>query len=93
MAKETGWGSTRICGEVNKLGCGEISRTTVLKILREHNLEPTPKRGPGFWHDFIHRHKDTLYACDFFTKKVRTMSGLIEIYLLVSSILEQGESG
>ncbi|MDA7528180.1 integrase core domain-containing protein, partial [bacterium] len=76
-------GAARICGELTKLGCGEISRTTVLKILREHNLEPTPKRGPGSWHEFIHRHKDTLYACDFFTKKVWTMGGLTEIYLLV----------
>ena len=65
-----------------KLGCGEISRTTVLKILREHKLEPTPKRGPGSLHEFIHRHKDTLHACDFFTKKVWRMGGLIEIDLL-----------
>ena len=46
-------------------------------------MEPTPKRGPGSWHEFIHRHKDTLYACDFFTKKVWTMGSLIKIYLLV----------
>ena len=83
IAKETGWGAGRICGELMKLGCGEISRTTVLKILREHNLEPAPKRGPGSWHEFIHRHKDTLYACDFFTKKIWTTSGLVEMYLLV----------
>ena len=83
IATETGWGATRICGELTKLGCGIISRSTVQNILREYNLEPNPKRGPGSWHEFIHRHKDTLYACDFFTKKVWTMSGLIEIYLLV----------
>ena len=83
IATETGWGAGRICGELKKLGCGVISRTTVLNILREFNLEPAPKRGPGSWKDFIDRHKNTLYACDFFTKKVWTMGGLIEIYLLV----------
>jgi len=83
IANETGWGATRICGELKKLGCGVICRTTVQNILREHNLEPAPKRGPGSWKDFIDRHKDTLCACDFFTKKVWTAHGLIEMYLLV----------
>lgn len=83
IATETGWGAGRICGELKKLGCGVISRTTVLNILREYNLEPAPKRGPGSWKDFIDRHKNTLYACDFFTKKVWTAHGLIEMYLLV----------
>ena len=83
IANETGWGATRICGELKKLGCGVICRTTVQNILREHNLEPAPNRGPGSWKDFIDRHKDTLCACDFFTKKVWTAHGLIEMYLLV----------
>ena len=83
IANETGWGATRICGELKKLGCGVICRSTVQNILREYNLEPNPKRGPGSWHDFIHRHKDTLYACDFFTKKIWTTSGLVEMYMLV----------
>lgn len=83
IAMETGWGAGRICGELKKLGCGVISRTTVLNILREYNLEPAPKREPGSWKDFIDRHKNTLYACDFFRKKVWTAHGLIEMYLLV----------
>ncbi len=33
MAKETGWGYTRILGELRKLGMGKISRQTVKNIL------------------------------------------------------------
>lgn len=83
LARETGWGAGRLHGELIKLGCAGVSLSTVKNILKEHNLEPAPKRGPGSWHDFIHRHKETLYACDFFTKKIWTKSGLIEMYLLV----------
>jgi putative transposase len=83
LARDTGWGAGRLHGELIKLGCAGVSLSTVKNILREHNLEPAPKRGPGSWHDFIHRHKETLYACDFFTKKIWTTSGLVEMYLLV----------
>lgn len=29
------------------------------------------------------RHTSTLYTCDFFSKKVWTMQGLVDMYLLV----------
>lgn len=83
IAKETGWGAGRICGELKKLGFGRISRSTVLNILKEHNLDPALRRGPGSWYDFIQRHRQTLAACDFFTKKIMTTHGIVEMYLLV----------
>ena len=41
------------------------------------------QRGPGTGSEFIQWHAQTLYACDFFTKKVWTCQGLVEIYVLV----------
>ncbi len=40
LAKETGWGYSRILGELKKLRVGKISRQTVKNILLEHGLDP-----------------------------------------------------
>jgi transposase InsO family protein len=45
--------------------------------------EPGPKRGPRTWSDFIRRHATTLWACDFFSKKVWTCLGLSEMFVFV----------
>jgi putative transposase len=45
ITRETGWGYTRILGEMKKLGIQTISRTTVINILKEHWLDPGPQRG------------------------------------------------
>ena len=81
MATDTGWGYRRILGELKKLRI-KISRATVARILKENGFEPGPKRGEGTWHDFIRRHIKTVWACDFFTKKVWTIRGLVEYYVL-----------
>lgn len=52
IAHETGWGYTRILGELKKLGPRSVSRTTVVNILREAGLDPGPKRGEGTWSEF-----------------------------------------
>jgi putative transposase len=83
LARETGWGYSRLHGELKKLGIRSVSRGTIVNILREHGIEPAPNRGPGTWDEFLKRHAKTLYACDFFTKKVVTMRGIVEMYLLV----------
>jgi putative transposase len=49
IAKETGWGYTRILGELKKLGVTRVSRQTVVNILKANGLEPGPRRGPGTW--------------------------------------------
>ncbi len=81
IAKATGWGYTRILGELKKLRVYNISRATVSRVLRKNGLEPGPKRGRGSWHDFIERHFKTLWATDFFTKKVWTMRGPGSYYI------------
>ncbi len=40
IAKETGWGYTRILGELKKLRVGPVCRQSVKNILIEHGLDP-----------------------------------------------------
>ena len=44
IAKATGFGYTRIIGELRKLGIKKISRQTVRNILKEEGIEPGPER-------------------------------------------------
>lgn len=82
LARETGWGCTRIHGELRKLGIRNVSRTTVLNILRQEGVDPEPIRGPGTWTDFVRRHAATMWACDFFSTKVWTLTGRIDVFVL-----------
>ena len=56
FARETGWGYTRILGELKKLGIRNVSRSTVVNILKENGFDPRPKRGEATWDDFLKRH-------------------------------------
>jgi putative transposase len=82
LAKETGWGYTRILGELKKLGIHSITRSTVKNILKEKGLDPGPKRGEGTWDEFLKQHAASLWQCDFFTQKVVTIKGVREVFLL-----------
>jgi putative transposase len=82
FARETGWGYTRILGELKKLGIANIARSTVANILRANGFDTGPKRGEATWADFVARHAGTLWACDFFSKKVWTLGGLTEVFVL-----------
>ena len=44
IAKTTGFGLTRIVGELRKMGIKKISRQTVRNILKEEGMEPVPDR-------------------------------------------------
>jgi putative transposase len=74
-------GYTRILGELKKLGI-RVSRSTVVNILKEAGLDPGPKRGEGTWDEFITRHAQTLWACDFFSARTWTLRGVVEVYIL-----------
>lgn len=75
IARETGWGSERILGELRKLGVRSVCRTTVRNILKRHGIEPGPQRADPTWDTFLRRHAETLWACDFFTTRVLTGRG------------------
>ena len=83
LAKENSWGYTRILGELRKLGIKSISRQTVKVILKENDIDPGPKRGKGTWDEFLKIHADTLWQCDFVSKPMWTVKGLVDLYFLV----------
>ncbi len=83
IAKATGFGYTRIIGELRKLGIKKISRQTVRNILKEEGIQPGPDRTSDNWDTFVERHANTLWACDFFSVKTVTTRGLRDMYVLV----------
>jgi putative transposase len=82
LARENGWGYTRILGELKKLGIRTISRSTVVNILKEAGLDPGPKRGKGTWDQFVKRHAATLWAADCVSVRTLTAAGFVDLYLL-----------
>ena len=82
LAREYGWGYTRILGELKKLGIRTVCRSTVINILKEAGLDPGPKRGKGTRDEFVKRHAYTLWACDFLSVKSITLKGFVDLYLL-----------
>jgi len=91
IAKTTGFGYTRIIGELRKLGIKKISRQTIRNILKEEGIEPGPDRTSDTWDNFLKRHAGTLWGCDFFSVKTVTARGLREMYVLVFLCLETRE--
>lgn len=83
IAKITGFGYTRIIGELRKLGIKGVSRQTVRNILKEEGINPAPDRTSDKWENFLERHQNTLWAVDFFSVKAITARGVQELYLLV----------
>jgi putative transposase len=82
IANETGWGYSRILGELRKLNLGQISRQSVKNILVEHGLDPGPKRGKGSWSEFLRIHADTLWQIDFFSKMIWTVTGPRQVFAM-----------
>jgi len=82
MARENDWGLGRILGELKKLGIRSVCKSTVRNILKEHGFDPGPKRGEGTWDEFIRIHAKTLWACDFISKKVWTLGGVVDYFIL-----------
>jgi putative transposase len=81
LAAEKGWGYTRILGELKKLGV-RVARSTVVNIQKEAGLDTGLKGGAGSWAGLVARHAKTLGTCDFFTKKVWTLKGLVDDFVL-----------
>jgi len=83
LARENHWGYTRILGELRKLGFQGISRQTVVNILKQAGLEPGSPRGPGTWDDLLKTHAETLWQCDFFSKRVLSRFGMPQVFAMV----------
>jgi putative transposase len=83
IAQETGWGYTRILGELKKLGIDYVSRQTVVNILKAAGYEPGPKKGAGTWDEFLKIHAETLWQCDFFSKRTLSRFGVPQLFAMV----------
>jgi putative transposase len=83
LAKETGWGYTRILGELKKLGIKSVSRNTVKNILKAKGLDPGPTRGIGTWDEFLKLHAATLWQCDFLSVRTLTTKGFRDLFVMV----------
>ena len=82
IARTTGFGYTRIIGELRKIGIKKISRQTVRNILKEEGITPGPERTSDNWENFVKRHGETLWAVDFFSVKTVTLRGICNLYLM-----------
>lgn len=82
IAKETGWGYTRVMGELKKLGIKPPSRNTVKSIMKANGHDPGPNTGKGSWAEFVKMHAETLYQCDFFSKNIWTPTGRRQYFVL-----------
>jgi putative transposase len=80
------WGYQRIVGELKKLGI-KIGTTTVKQILRGSGIHPAPdkafKKPAVPWTTFVHAHMDSMVGCDFFTKRIYGLRGVLTAYVLV----------
>lgn len=80
------WGYRRIVGEIKKLGI-RIGATTIRGILKEEGHFPEPqkatKKPPIPWTTFVHAHLETMVSCDLFTKRIFTLRGIRDAYVLV----------
>jgi putative transposase len=83
IARETGWGYTRILGELRKLGINNICRQTVVNVLKEHGHDPYSRRGPGSWDELLKMHAETLWQCDFFSKRVFSRLEVPQLFAMV----------
>lgn len=81
------WGKLRIVGELIKLRC-PVGKTSVRRILLEEGVNPRPQPDRSGRHDFqpwgelLKLHLNTLVACDFFCKSIRTPMGKRQAYFL-----------
>ena len=83
LARENpSWGYDRIVGALANVG-HQVSDQTVGNILQRQGLGPAPERKRHTtWAEFIRRHKEVLWATDFFTTEVWTATGLTTFYVL-----------
>jgi putative transposase len=91
IARTTGFGYTRIIGELRKIGIKKISRQTVRNILKEEGITPGPERTSDNWENFVKRHGETLWAVDFFSVKTVTLRGICDLYLMAFLCMETRE--
>ena len=76
-------GYRKLHGYLKYLGL-KVSSATISRVLREHGIEPSPKRPERTsWNEFVRVHWESLAAIDFFTTEVYTIRGLVRYMVLL----------
>ena len=76
-------GCRKLHGFLKYLGL-KVSPATISRVLKEHGIEPSPKRPERTsWNEFIKAHWESLAAIDFFTTEIYTLGGLVRYMVLV----------
>jgi hypothetical protein len=74
---DSNWGYSSIRDRLANLG-HRVSRSTVVSVVKEHGIDPAPKRRRRTsWTTFIKAHWPSLAAIDFTTVEVWTKGGLV----------------
>ena len=76
----SGWGYSRIQGELKKLD-HRVARSTISKTLKDNGIPPSTER-PTSWRTFLRAHADVIAATDFFTVEMWTARGLVTYHVL-----------
>lgn len=77
------FGNPALLENCGKLEIKDVSHQTVRNILKERGDEPGPDCTSDSWTDFLNRHGETYWSCDFFSAKSMTTSGMHDLYVLV----------
>ncbi len=75
------WGYRRIQGELVGLGI-RIAPSTIWRILRDHGVEPAPRRGELSWSEFLRRQASGIIACDFLTVEAVALKRLYVLFFI-----------
>lgn len=75
------WGYVRIQGELRKLGV-RVGATTVRRVLKDHGLEPAPRREGPSWSEFLRAQAQGIIACDFFTVETVLLKTLYVLFFI-----------
>lgn len=59
----------------------KVGRTTIARVLKEHGVEPAPKRGMS-WATFLQAHWNVIAAADLFTVEVWMKRTLVRYHVL-----------
>ena len=74
-------GYRRIHGELVGLGV-RIAPSTIWRILRQHGVEPAPRRGELGWREFLRQQASGISACDFLMVETITLKRLYVLFFI-----------
>jgi len=75
------WGYERVRGELLGLG-HRVAGSTIHKVLRQHHLDPAPRRASRTWRAFLCQQAASIVACDFFAVDTISVRRLYVLFFI-----------